>query len=126
MPSNTRPESTNRPDCPLPNAGPINYMHDVFSEPHRRLVLYRLDASAEPVPLSTLVDDIRSADESVPSASLIERWLLYEHVLPLERFGLVRYDPEAETVELSEEVVVTVAKPQPADLEPNANVAERT
>ena len=92
-------------------------MHDVLSDPRRRAVLYYLREFENPADVDDLVDRILAwcpdgnSSDGTPSDSTRAR-LLNDHVRRMEAFGLLAYDPDRETVRLSEDVSVTVAPPR--------------
>lgn len=114
MPSNETTERSAATGRSLPNAGPVNHMHDVLSDPYRRLILHRLDAQSGPVEIGELGEEIRDMDPSTfvdASKQDVSFWLVHEHLLPLEEFGLVAYHRETDAVCLVEQVVISVVDP---------------
>lgn len=90
-------------------------MHDVFSDWHRRAILYCVQTSEEPVPVSTLARRLaawqRNRDGDLECDGAGEPPALHSHVRALEQFGILRRDPESDAVALSEEVTVAVSPP---------------
>lgn len=90
-------------------------MHDVFSDPHRRAVLFYLQERERTADVRELAEwvDVHCESEIGPDRPSAGRasWLLHRHVLSMDEFGLVEYDPEDCSVSLAEDVCVTVTPP---------------
>lgn len=92
----------------------VECIHDVFSDPHRQAILYYLQESEEPVTLCDVTRTVTTWVEPDGSTGIADRttaWLLHTHVLAMEAFGLLDYDPEADTIALSDDVAITVSPP---------------
>lgn len=94
-------------------AGDIQTWHDVFDDGPRRRILSHLSEESQPVSLGALVDLFEAvpddASESVPGSDgrrAVRTWLLAEHVVPLESFGVIEYDRAAETIRVADDVSV--------------------
>lgn len=89
-------------------------MHDVLSDPDRRAVLYYLTTLENPAELDEMTSQILAwrpdggGDESLAAA---RTRLLNDHVLEMEAFGLLSYDPCQNEVRLDENASVSVARP---------------
>lgn len=97
----------------------IQTMHEVFSDWDRRAILYCLQEHSgqasidcvarhlvgwrrgEPDPVSAEEDDV----------DRIRGHVVYSHVTKMDDFGIVTYDPCTETVELPDDMTVTVTPP---------------
>lgn len=115
MPSNTSTNRAERSNGSLPSAGPINHIHDVLSDPFRRVIIHRLDDREGPVELTELIDVMRETDHPAltrASKQDVRSWLVDGHLLPLERLGLVDYDARTESVRLGDQAVFTVVEPE--------------
>lgn len=94
----------------------IRSMHDIFSNPLRCAVLYYLQEVEDPADVDEMVNEILSwcPDEDVPdgdSDQSDQTWFFHEHVVRMDEFGVVRYDPRQHSVRLSDSVCVTVPFP---------------
>ena len=96
--------------------GPIRHMHDVFSDPWRRAILYYLQERGQPSTVTALARRLVAwfqearrrrprSDGGTPS--------LRSHVVEMAAFGILGHDPEADTVWIPETVAVSVAPPWP-------------
>lgn len=107
-----------RPNRTRPADGAITNMHDVLSDPVRRHILYVLQTADGSVPLATLADRVTSQDGDDPGGDRPTadcgspvrpvRRLRRDHVLPMDRFGILAYDPDAGTVSLADGVAVSI------------------
>lgn len=96
--------------------GPVRHMHDVFSNWSRRAILHHLQARDEPVPVTTIVNQLLAwqrgpARPSEQDSAHIERLrshLIAEHILEMHEFGLVEYDSTTDTVRIPDTVKITV------------------
>lgn len=93
-------------------------MHDVFSDPYRRAVLYYLQEWENPADVCELGEwvirrcqEAERDDADRASRDRTAEWVLHRHVLSMDEFGLVEYDPEVDTVLLPDDVCVTVTPP---------------
>lgn len=90
-------------------------MHDIFSNPFRCAVLNYLQKMENPVGLDEVVEHVLARcsgeDDTSASGDALDRWLFNEHILRLEEFGIITYDPGEESVELSDDVSVTLPDP---------------
>lgn len=96
----------------------VGSIHDVFSDPHRQAILHYLEESEEPASLCDVAQTITGWVERDGTASVADRttaWLLHTHVLAMEEFGLVDYDPETDTIRLPDDVAITVSPPANAE-----------
>ena len=86
-------------------------VYELLSNARRRFVISYLRGREEPVPLSELSDAVASWENEVPAEELTDQQVkrvyvsLYQTHLPkLSDFGLVEYDRDEGTVELTESV----------------------
>lgn len=102
-------------------------MHDIFSDPLRCAVLYYLQEVENPADVDEMVDEVLSwcPEEDVTDGEPVESaqtWFFHEHVVRMDEFGVVRYDPRRHTVRLSDNVCLTVPFPwKNADASPTLN-----
>jgi len=107
-------------DCTDTPAAPIRNMQDVFSNSCRRAILYYLQERDGPATLTALVRQLvtwqRAAPETesgdTPAVEQLRSRILQAHVLEMERFGIVAFDSDSDTVWIPDDVTVSVAPPQ--------------
>lgn len=97
-------------------AGPIRNMHDVFSNRHRRAILYYLQHEDDPTAIADVERElVDAAPGTAPaqseggSADGLSSRLLRVHIQELEAFGILKHD--ADGVRISEDVTITVSSP---------------
>ena len=97
----------------------IRCMHDVFSDWERRAILYFLLQREDPTAIDRLTRHIvgwRQGEETPvpPDHEAIDRvrhHVVYSHVVKMDNFGVVEYDPRYEEVGLAEDMKVSVRPP---------------
>lgn len=100
-------------------AEPIRNMHVVLSDWSRRSILYCLQEHDDAVAVTTVTEQLltwqRRYDESgecdtVPVSEMRQQ-ILQAHILKMEEFGILGYDPDADTVWIPEDVSISVTPP---------------
>lgn len=96
---------------------PITSMHDILSDPYRCAILAYLTECANPADVDELIaavlewqSDDRPSDSPQPGSP--EAWLRNEHIVHMNEFGVISYDPNAESVRLAEDFSVTLTDRQ--------------
>jgi len=96
-------------------------MQDVFSNWWRRAILYHLQTEAGPVTVPAMTDQLvawfndresqaGTRQETGRTTQTRER-LRRGHVLEMQQFGLLEYDPRSDEVWIADDVTVSVAPP---------------
>lgn len=96
----------------------IKTMHDVFSSWERRAILYCLQEEGECSvrQVARYLIGWRGGEASPASAGdervdRVRDRVVYTHVLRMAEFGIIGYDPRRETVDLPEDMQVSVSPP---------------
>lgn len=98
---------------------PIRNMHDVFSNWYRRAILYYLQDHDDPVSVTAVARQLvawqrESAEGSGADAAAVERTrprILEVHIAAMEEFGILGYDPVADTVWIHDDATISVVPP---------------
>ncbi|WP_123538824.1 DUF7344 domain-containing protein [Halosimplex salinum] len=97
----------------------IETMHDVFSDWERRAILYYLQEHGGRATVDELCRHLvgwwrgreRPAPRDDDLVRRVREQVACTHLLKLQNFGVVSYDPRRETIRLSEEMKVSVSEP---------------
>lgn len=90
----------------------IRSMHDIFSDPFRCAILYYLQERGNPADVEELservLDWCPDEEELPPNRARRRAWLFNEHIVRMDDFGVVSYDPREDSIRLAEDVSVTL------------------
>jgi len=106
-------------DRPSIDGNGIETMHDVFSDWERRAVLYCLQERDGRTPVETVARHLvgwwrgheRPAPVDDDIVAQVRERIGRVHLLKLDEFGVVSYNPRGETVRLADEMKVSISEP---------------
>jgi hypothetical protein len=94
-------------------------MHDIFSDWERRAILYHLQETGGRSSVATVAAHLvgwwrgreRPVGKGEPVVERVRRRLGHAHLVKLDDFGVVVYDPRTGTVRLTDEMKLSVSEP---------------
>ena len=106
----------NRPSI---DGNEIETMHDVFSDWERRAILYCLQERDGRTPVETVARHLvgwwrgheRPAPVDDDIVAQVRERIGRVHLLKLDEFGVVSYNPRTETVRLADDMNVSISEP---------------
>ena len=106
----------NRPSI---DGNEIETMHDVFSDWERRAILYCLQERDGRTPVETVARHLvgwwrgheRPAPINDDTVATVRERIGRAHLLKLDEFGVVSFNPQGETVRLAEDMKISVSEP---------------
>ena len=106
-------------DCTDTAATPIRNMQDVLSNPCRRAILYQLQDRETPMTTTEVARRLldresegdRPGGQDDADVDELRSRLLQAHVLEMEAFDLLAFDPETDAVWIPEDVTISVTPP---------------
>ena len=115
-------------ECEGSDAGPIENMHDVFSNRCRRAILYYLQETEGPATVQALLRKLIEWDRGLVTppnrdSVLVEsiRTSIYRsHVLEMAKADIIEYDPVEDTIWIPDRIEFAIAPPWDDQWEPRA------
>lgn len=105
----------------------IQNMLDVISNWYRRSIIYALQSEDQPMQITSLTETVRDWDREYRELTITnderERYI-YSHIFELNKFGVINYDPAAETLRIADDISISVMPPSvAAELEDTPSTA---
>lgn len=94
-------------------------MNDVFSSWCRRAILYYLQDHEDPVAVTAVTrqlivwqrDEVPHPEQEAALVEWLRPRLLQHHIVEMDEFGILNYDPDSDRVWIPDTVTITVSPP---------------